>query len=507
MKILTSIKSQFKERKIFRFNLLILGSIWIIFLIPLLLPEISIPLVLTFVLFLYAFIILGWCLILVNAGNNLFKLRTEKSRTGTDESNYEHLVIICLYKEPLQLIEGTLLSLANQTIARKLIVTLAFESSTPEVELKIQQLRRRYAVAFDQLLFTVHPVGVAGEIPGKCSNVNYATREIVKQLKLDTPEKLARTIVTTCDADNHFHQMHFEKLGDAFSLSSDPFGTVWQAPLFYEWNSENTSSFSRVTGLYRSVNMLGALIPLQINTMSIQSLSLKLLKEANFYHPAYQMEDILNVVRWMTETRRKVKIRMLRVPLLSGPTSGATLREEIREWRLQGRRWSIGAAEVYHYFLSRFKKIPLGISAYWGLAFYSYYYLFNLVGPVILVVSYLMQVIYPEVGHTKVFGIRFSDYYQLMTLMQLGFMIIPHLLQQVWLRGLGVGSSLTLERKILDILLTPIVLLGNSLVSLTALHELAIKGRLVCGHDPSSKDALGGSEVINQDIRLRPSLR
>ena len=62
---------------------------------------------------------------------------------------------------------------------------------------------------------------------------------------------------------------------------------------------DEASVVTRVTGLMRSALMMGALIPLNINTMSVFSFSGKLCKQGNFIHPSYQMDDIIALIRWM----------------------------------------------------------------------------------------------------------------------------------------------------------------------------------------------------------------
>jgi hypothetical protein len=57
---------------------------------------------------------------------------------------------------------------------------------------------------------------------------------------------------------------------------------VFQAPLLYNWGLDGASFVTRVTGILRSTLMLGALIPFNINTMSIFSFSLKLCMDGNF---------------------------------------------------------------------------------------------------------------------------------------------------------------------------------------------------------------------------------
>ena len=49
--------------------------------------------------------------------------------------------------------------------------------------------------------------------------------------------------------------------------------------------------------LMRAALMMGALIPLNINTMSIYSFSGKLCKQGHYIHPAYQMDDIIALIR------------------------------------------------------------------------------------------------------------------------------------------------------------------------------------------------------------------
>ena len=61
------------------------------------------------------------------------------------------------------------------------------------------------------------------------------------------------------------------------------------------------------------------------------------------------------------------------VVTLSGPTSGRVLEEELWEWAVQARRWTLGAAEVFHYFVVKAPRIPALTGLAWGLSFLFYY--------------------------------------------------------------------------------------------------------------------------------------
>ena len=125
----------------------------------------------------------------------------------------QHIVVLLAYKEPVELLCETLSSIAKQTVAESIIVVVGMEEKTPEQAEKRRILDERYAHSFKSLTFSVHPWGVAGEIPGACSNRNYTARSAVKYmidkglLPVDQQTKeveLDFTTVTVCDADTTF---------------------------------------------------------------------------------------------------------------------------------------------------------------------------------------------------------------------------------------------------------------------------------------------------------------
>ena len=92
----------------------------------------------------------------------------------------------------------------RQTAANRVVLVVGMEERTPELDAKISKLRDLYVSQLMQLMFTIHPTGVDGEIPGKCSNSNYAFRQAEKSLAADG-HNTDNLLVTTCDADTKFH--------------------------------------------------------------------------------------------------------------------------------------------------------------------------------------------------------------------------------------------------------------------------------------------------------------
>ncbi|CAF0925925.1 unnamed protein product [Rotaria sordida] len=205
---------------------------------------------------------------------------------------------------------------------------------------------------------TIHPYGLPGEIPGKCSNSNYGLRTAVNQINV-ADDDMKNILVTTCDADSKFPPDYIAALTWKYLQENQPaLTTIYQSPLFYNWKLDSLSFIMRITGLLRSLLMLGALILFNINTMSIFSYSFSLAKKGDFIHPRYQMDDIICLIQWMGETQQRLRISMIPVPVISGPTSGETVEYEIVEWARQARRWTIGAAEVFHYFIIKSIHMP-----------------------------------------------------------------------------------------------------------------------------------------------------
>ena len=163
--------------------------------------------------------------------------------------------------------------------------------------------------------------------------------------------------MTNFDTDTRFQADYIPILKTAIMKSKNKYSTVWQPLLYYNWDLQYRSVFVRITSIVRNMLMLGGLVPFQINVMSVFSFSLRLCIDGGYTHPAYQMDDIICYIRWFALTKRRVSIQPLYSATLSGPTSGENLREEIAEWARQLRRWTIGSAEVFHYYCVKIGRI------------------------------------------------------------------------------------------------------------------------------------------------------
>ena len=423
---------------------------------------------------------------------NVLVLYWNRARTFTEECagletrRIRHIVTICCYKEAKELIANSIQTLAEQTEVSRVTLVVGFEEKTPAKEGKCRWLQETFRNSgFERMIFTIHPKDQPDEIPGKCSNSNYALRMAVSQMNIDEKE-MDTVLVTTCDADSRFPPQYIAALTCRYLQENCPaLTTIYQSPLFYNWKLDGLSCVTRVTGLLRSLLMLGALIPFNINTMSIFSFSLSLAKKGNFVHPAYQMDDIICLIRWMGVTRQRLRISMIPVPVLSGPTSGETIETELIEWARQARRWTIGAAEVFHYFVIKSRRMPIRAAGSWGIAFLIYYGILLCTGGLFGLTSMLsMFLLVKDVPPTINYIM-----YGLLALQMLAF-ATAFVIDAFIPRLLKVKECICLPRNLFHFISTPFVLLAYSLVELYALHEVVIFGKKVCKHGASNKDNL-----------------
>ena len=402
-------------------------------------------------------------------------------------TDLRHLVAISCYKEPVPLIARSVTSLAKQTEAKRITMVISFEQKTPDVQKKIEELDKIFCNSFERLLFTVHPFGQPNEIPGKCSNANYGLRESVRVFQQELGQYFDRNkiIVTTCDAGSNFHPKYIEALTSRFLKEEKSETVVFQAPLLYNWGLDGTSFVTRVTGLLRSTLMMGALIPFNINTMSIFSFSLKLCMNGNYIHQVYQMDDIICLIRWMGVTKQRWRIAMTPVPVISGPTSGSTIELELSEWARQARRWTIGAGELFHYYVIKANRIPFLPAFSWGVCFLIYYGILlcsaGLYGVSATVSMAVLVKNVPDYITYSMYGIA--------GLQQLCFLVV-FILDVAGPRLMNIEEHISFIRNVLHWVLTPFVLIAYSLVELYALHEVMIRGKEVCKHGASKKSAL-----------------
>lgn len=502
-----------------RWNLLFLLIIFTFILFPIWMPLIpyvnqvtNVVIVIIIGIFQLIWLIATICAIrrtlAINSRNKLKDSKAQDAElsdaTVNDHSTIRHIVAMTLYKEPMSVLTTTLDSLVRQENAKsRITVIIGMECRTPDKDAKRDEVLAKYEGKFLRLIVTFHPSDVPGEIPGKCSNMNYACRQGLQILRQDAEYEYEKYehIFTNCDCDAVFDPEYMQELETEYSklTPADRHSSIWQSIIIYKRDS--MPFFVNITGVLRTFFFMGVLIPWNINPMSHYSLSVKLLEEGAFTHPAYQMEDIIALIRYTILTRREIRIRPLNLISINGPTSGANYADEIREWALQVRRWTIGAGEVFHYFIVKTYRMPsLWLSASWATRFFVYYGLVLCASAISSVFSpiliQLINMAAPEHERLFISDSLFQNICFIFLGTQYAFFLVATVLVRWNLPVPGDGSDTYngglrgVTRGLLHWVMMLPTILAYSFVELYSFFELALRGKDVCKHNAASKSNL-----------------
>ena len=160
----------------------------------------------------------------------------------------------------------TLENVSQLSQANSVILGVALEERAPQRDLKVAEILKRFEHSFAQVIITIHPYGTEGEIPGKCSNYNFALRSIVEYLKSNDPDFDPRDyIVTNFDIDTRFHPKFLEIQQETCSAEKDRFNVRLAADSLLRRGLRVTVDGSFGPGTRRAVARLQRRSGLRVN--------------------------------------------------------------------------------------------------------------------------------------------------------------------------------------------------------------------------------------------------
>ena len=211
--------------------------------------------------------------------------------------------------------------------------------------------------------------------------------------------------------------------------------------------------------------------------------------------------------------QKRVEILMIPMPVVSGPTSGGSQCEEFSEWFRQSERWTIGACEVFHYFVVKRRRYNCAAAMSYGTWFVIYYgfilcslTLTGLAGFInYALVNAKRDTIQQMAEHTGQYpldaaantGVMIAGFSGL-AWTYIVFLIFFYLdregcklIYHLKMKPQGAEDTGFCQNFKDWILMWPSLVM-YSCVSYWAIIKVAFYGKRVCGHDPSSKDNLRG---------------
>jgi hypothetical protein len=277
---------------------------------------------------------------------------------------YYQLVIFPFYKEPGEVLEGTLRGLLDAKYdKRKMIVVLAAEERAgAEAKRLAQKMEAEYGHQFGHFLVTIHPADIVGEIGGKGSNVHWALHE-VKDRVLDPHQIPYKDVLTSIfDVDTVIYPDYFNCLLWFFMTVERPYKSAFQPVPLFTNNLWEAPALSRVMAMSSTFwQMIMQERPDKAATFSSHSVSFQALYEIGYGQPNVVSEDSRIYWNLLVANNGEFDVVSLSYPIAMDATTAPTIWGTIKNIYQQHRRWTYGVENwcylVYHF--SKNKAIPL----------------------------------------------------------------------------------------------------------------------------------------------------
>ncbi|MBU6500212.1 glycosyltransferase family 2 protein [Patescibacteria group bacterium] len=282
-----------------------------------------------------------------------------------------HLVVLPMHNEPYELVRESLESLVAANYPKdKLLVVLAIEERAGESAKRVAELiKKDFDKKFFRLLVTNHPVGLAGEIPGKGANETWAARraleEVVDPLGLDS-EKI---LVSVFDVDTQIFPEYFGCLTHSFLTAAEPLRAIYQPIPFFTNNIYRAPALARVVAFSTTFwQMMQQSRPERLTSFSSQSIPLQTLIEIGFWHTNIVSEDSRIFWQCYLHYHGNFRVEPMYYPVSMDANVAPSLWGTLKNIYRQQRRWGWGAENI-PYMLDGFakdKQIPRRKKWYWS---------------------------------------------------------------------------------------------------------------------------------------------
>ena len=283
-------------------------------------------------------------------------------RVRLENIKYDHIwqvVILPFYKEPFEVIDGSLAALAKTDWPKeRLVVVLAREErGGKEAEGEAAKALKKYKKKFYHFFEATHPADLEGEMPGKGANETWAAKRAEEYLKARNIAS-ERVLVSSFDIDTQVPPQYFLVVAYYFLTAENPHRASFQPVPLYHNNIWDAPAFSRVVAHSGTFwQMMQQERPERLATFSSHSMSLKALIEMNFWQKNIVSED--SRIFWNAFLFYKGDYRSfpMAYPVYMDANIGKTFLETAGNVYRQQRRWAWGA-ENFAYTLFGFIKIP-----------------------------------------------------------------------------------------------------------------------------------------------------
>lgn len=242
---------------------------------------------------------------------------------------------------------------------KSVILVLAAEERAGKKGIEVAtRVESEFGSRFLACITTRHPAGMAGELPGKGSNISFAAEEARTRILVARGIPYEHVLVSAFDVDTVVYPQYFACLTWNFLTALHPLRSSYQPVPLYNNNIWEAPMLARVMAYSSSFwQMIQQERPEKLATFSSHAVSFSALYEAGYWQKNIVSEDSRIFWNLFVRYDGEYEVVPIAYPVSMDANAASTFIGSVRNIYLQHRRWTYGVENI-PYILFAFLKNP-----------------------------------------------------------------------------------------------------------------------------------------------------
>lgn len=281
-----------------------------------------------------------------------------------------HFVFLTVFNEAWDVVKTAVQSVCDSAYdPKKFIIIIAGEEREKKhCEEIFSHIKNNFSHCFADIVFTLHPQDLQGEIPGKGSNLHYSEGQM-KEYADTRGWNYDDIIVTVFDIDTVCHVQYFSYLTYLYCTHPNPTRSSYQPIALYNNNMWESPSILRIMAFGTTFWMMTSLARQDaLVTFSSHSMSFRALVDAGFHDKRIVSEDSRIFYQCLLAYNGNYEVTPMYIPVSMDTVRDDKWKQSIKNLYLQQRRWAWGVEHVPFLlweFRKKGNKIPLWKKMKW----------------------------------------------------------------------------------------------------------------------------------------------
>ncbi len=275
-----------------------------------------------------------------------------------------HLILLPFYKEDRDVVVKTIEALRDSQYdtSKFLLVLAAEERAGEEYHTVAREIAKEYESDFGEIIVTVHPADIPGELGGKGSNITYAAEQARLDILNVRELNYENVIVSAFDIDTIVPSQYFASLTWHFLTHPNPQKVSFQPVPLYNNNIWNAPFISRVAAKTSTFwQMIQQERPEKLVTFSSHSIPFQALYNIGYWQTNMISEDSRVYWNLFMANDGDYDVVPLSYPVSMDANLAPTFWQTFVNIYKQHRRWMWGVENIPYILFGFYKnkKIPL----------------------------------------------------------------------------------------------------------------------------------------------------